>query len=272
MNWQDLAKGAKAAGFPGIDLTVRRGGHVKPENAAEDLPKAVEAIRAEGLEVPMITTNLLTADHPTAVPILSTAQRLRIPYLKPGYYRFKFVDLRKEAEEFSEQFKGLVELATKYQVQVGFHNDANFFGAQTWDIDRVMQTLDPKWAGYYWDIENGTITGGGDGWRNDAWLAMSRMKMVGAKDFYWAKNEQGEWRVKGCPIGQGMCNFKKFLPMLAAADFQGPISLHMEYEVPGASVPEGLAISREKCDDVMAAAKENLVTLKSMVQAAYEGA
>jgi len=271
MNWQDLAKGAKAAGFPGIDLTVRQGGHVKPENAAEDLPKAVAAIRAEGLEVPMITTNLLTADHPTAIPILSTAQKLSIPYLKPGYYRFKFVDLRKEAEEFGEQFKGLVELAAKYQVQVGFHNDANFFGAQTWDIDRVMQTLDPKWAGYYWDIENGTITGGGEGWRNDAWLAMSRMKMVGAKDFYWAKNEQGEWRVKGCPIGQGMCNFKRFLPMLAA-DFQGPISLHMEYEVPGASGREGLALSREKCDDVMAAAKENLVTLKAMVQAAYEGA
>jgi L-ribulose-5-phosphate 3-epimerase len=272
MNWQDLAKSAKAAGFGGIDLTVRGHGHVDPKNAAEDLPKAVEAIRAEGLEVPMITTNLLTADHPTAVPILSTAQKLHIPYLKPGYYRFKFTDLRKEAEEFSEQFKGLVELAAKYQVQVGFHNDANFFGAQTWDLDRVMQTLDPKWAGYYWDIENGTITGGGDGWRNDAWLAMSRMKMVGAKDFYWAKNEQGEWRVKGCPIGQGMCNFKKFLPMLAEANFQGPISLHMEYEVPGASVPEGLAISREKCDEVMAAAKQNLDTLKAMVHAAYEGA
>ena len=44
-----------------------------PERAAEDLPKAVAAIRAEGLEVPMITTALVAADDPTAVPILSTA-------------------------------------------------------------------------------------------------------------------------------------------------------------------------------------------------------
>jgi sugar phosphate isomerase/epimerase len=272
MNWQDLAKSAKAAGFAGIDLTVRGGGHVKPQRAAEDLPKAVAAIRAEGLEVPMITTNLLTADHPTAVPILSTAAKLSIPYLKPGYYRYKFVDIRKELEEASNQFRGLVELATKYGVQVGFHNDDSFVGSQTWDISRVMDTLDPKWAGYYYDLDNGTITGGEDGWRIAACLALPRLKMVGAKDFYWAKTDSRGWQPVGCPIGQGMCNYKKFLPMLAGVDFHGPISLHMEYEVPGASADEGLAISREKCDDVMAAAKQNLDTLKSLVKEAYEGA
>jgi sugar phosphate isomerase/epimerase len=271
MNWQDLAKSAKDAGFLGIDLTVRGGGHVKPENAAEDLPKAVAAIRAEGLEVPMITTALTTVENPTAVPILSTAAKLSIPYMKPGYYRYKFVDMRKELEEASNQFAALVGLATKYGVQVGFHNDANFIGSQTWDILKVMDTLDPKWAGYYWDIENGTVIGGGEGWRNAATLALPRLKMVGAKDFYWEKAEGGVWRVKGCPIGQGMCNYKKFLPMLAAADFHGPISLHMEYEVPGASARGGIALSREKCDDVMAAAKQNLDTLKSMLRDAYEG-
>jgi L-ribulose-5-phosphate 3-epimerase len=273
MNWQDLAKSAKAAGFGGIDLTVRGGGgHVLPARAAEDLPKAVAAIRAEGLEVPMITTALTTADNPYAVPILSAASKLSIPYMKPGYYRYKFVDMRKELEEASNQFRGLVELATKYGVQVGFHNDANFVGSQTWDILRVMDSLDPKWAGYYFDLENGTIIGGGEGWRNAATLAMPRMKMVGAKDFFWKKTEKEGWRETGCPIGQGMCNYKKFLPMLAAANFHGPISLHMEYEVPGASEPGGIALSREKCDDVMAAAKQNLDTLKSLVHAAYEGA
>ena len=68
-----MAQSAKRAGFGGIDLTVRTGGHVMPQRAAEDLPKAVAAIRAEGLEVPMITTELLSGDDPTAAPILSTA-------------------------------------------------------------------------------------------------------------------------------------------------------------------------------------------------------
>ncbi len=268
--WQELAKSTKAAGFGGVDLTVRRGGLVAPERAAEDLPKAVEAIRAEGLEVPMITTGLLTADHPTAVPILSAAQKLKIPYLKPGYYHYKFIDVRKELEEASNQFKGLVELATKYEVQVGFHNDYNFVGSQTWDISRVMDTLDPKWAGYYFDLENATIQGGAEGWRIAANLAMPRLKMVGAKDFYWVKTEPEGWHEIGCPLGQGMCNYKLFLRMIADAHFHGPISLHLEYSVPGASDPEGVAYSRQKCDDMMVAAKANLETLKALVHEAYE--
>src|SRR5581483_12104453 len=62
MNWQQLAQAVKKLGFGGIDLTVRPGGHVLPERATEDLPKAVAAIRAEGLSVPMITTGLTSAN------------------------------------------------------------------------------------------------------------------------------------------------------------------------------------------------------------------
>lgn len=49
MNWRQLAQSARSAGFGGIDLTVRKGGHVLPEKVARDLPKAVAEIRAEGL-------------------------------------------------------------------------------------------------------------------------------------------------------------------------------------------------------------------------------
>ena len=272
LNWQELAKSVKAAGFGGVDLTVRGGGHVVPQRVAEDLPKAVEAIHAEGLEVPMITTGLTRAEDPTAVPILSTASKLSIPYMKPGYYPYKFIDVRRELEEASNQFRGVVELAEKYRVQVGFHNDYSFVGSQTWDIGRVMDTLDPKWAGYYYDLENATIQGGEDGWRIAANLAMPRMKMIGAKDFYWQKTETEGWRPLGCPLGRGMCHYKQFLRMVADADFHGPISLHMEYTIPGVSDSEGIAESRDKDDEVMAAAKQNLDTLKALVHEAYEGA
>jgi hypothetical protein len=60
--------------------------------------------------------------------------------------------------------------------------------------------------------------------------------------------------------------------MLADADFRGPISLHMEYTVPGVSTPEGIALSRGKCDEMMVAAKQNLEILKALVHEAYEGA
>src|SRR2546429_1056706 len=64
MGWRRLAQTAKSVGFGGIDLTVRKGRHVKPERATEDLPKAVQAIREGGLDVPMNTTEGNAAHDP----------------------------------------------------------------------------------------------------------------------------------------------------------------------------------------------------------------
>ena len=270
LNWQELAIACKRAGFGGIDLTVRRDGHVMPLRAAEDLPKAVAAIRAEGLEVPMITTELTRADDPTAVPIMSTASRLSIPYMKPGYYHYKFVDVRKEVEEAGKLFRGLAKLAEQYKIQLGFHNHAGYIGCQLWDFAPVVDSLDPRWVGYYYDLENAAEEGGAQGWRIDANLAMPRLKMLAAKDMYWKKTETEGWRATTCPLGEGMCNFKVLLRMVAEAGFHGPISLHMEYEIPGVTDEQGISLSRATDDALMAAAQRNLDTLKSLLGEAYE--
>jgi sugar phosphate isomerase/epimerase len=271
LNWTELAQSAKAAGFGGIDLTVRRGGHVSPDRVTEDLPKAVAAIRQAGLEVPMITAELLSADDPTAEPVLSAAGKLAIPYMKPGYYRYRFVDVRKELDQAGEQFRGLVALAQKHGVQVGYHNHSGYLGAPVWDMARIMDTLDPKRAGYYFDLQHATSEGGVGGWRIAANLVMPRMKMMAVKDFYWQKAAAG-WREAPCPLGQGMCHYKDFLKTVAQAGFHGPISLHLEYQTPGVSDDQGIALSRDKVDAVMALAKENLDTLKALLREAYAGA
>jgi len=270
LNWQELAISSKRAGFGGIDLTVRRDGHVMPGRAAEDLPKAVAAIRAEGLEVPMITTELTRADDPTAVAIMSTASKLSIPYMKPGYYHYKFVDVRKEVEEAGNQFRGLAKLAEQYTIQLGFHNHAGYIGCQLWDFAPIIDSLDPRWVGYYYDLENAAEEGGAQGWRIDASLVMPRLKMLAAKDMYWKKTETGGWRPTTCPLGEGMCNFKVLLRMAAEHGFRGPISLHMEYQIPGVSNEQGIALSRATDDALMAAAGRNLDTLKGLLREAYE--
>jgi len=56
LNYRDLAEAAAEIGFDGIDLTVRPGGHVLPERVADDLPRAVEAIRQAGRAPVTMTT------------------------------------------------------------------------------------------------------------------------------------------------------------------------------------------------------------------------
>src|SRR5437016_9021903 len=136
MGWRRLAQAAKSVVFGGIGLTVGRGGHVQRERASEDLPKAVEAIREEGLDVPMITTEVTSADDPAARAILSTAAKLSIPFFKPGYYEYKMINVRRELESAASQFRGLVALSKQYGIQAGYHNHEEYIGAPVWDIAR----------------------------------------------------------------------------------------------------------------------------------------
>ena len=62
-----------------------------------------------------------------------------------------------------------------------------------------------------------------------------------------------------------------FLKMAAQAGFHGPISLHLEFQTPGVSDGQGIALSRDTVDKVMALAKEDLTSLKALLRAAYQG-
>jgi len=268
MSWRELALSAKSAGFGGIDLTVRKGGHVRPENVTEDLPKAVAEIRNVGLEVPMITTELVSAADPTAKPVLQTAAKLGIPFYKAGYYQYRFADVREELAAAGREFRRLAELGQECGIQVGYHNHAGYIGAPVWDVATVMDTLDSKWAGYYFDLNHATAEGGVGGWKIAMNLVMPRLKMVAVKDFYWQKTAKG-WDAKECSLGEGMCRWNEFLGAIARANFRGPISLHLEYEIPGVSNNQGIALSRDKEPVVMAAAKRDLDFLKARLQEAY---
>ncbi|PYT76339.1 MAG: hypothetical protein DMG40_26375 [Acidobacteria bacterium] len=261
MDWHRLAQAAKSAGFGGIDLTVRRGGHVQPERAAEDLPKAVAAIREEGLDVPMITTELTSADDPAARAILSTAAKLSIPFFKPGYYQYKMVNVRRELELFGRQFRGLVGLSKQYGIQAGYHNHEEYVGAPVWDMASVIDALDPQWAGFYFDARHAVAEGGVGGWKIATNLVIPRLKMVATKDFRWEKMENG-WTARNCPLGEGMVDWKYFVNALAAGGFQGPISLHLEYDV-GGETPA----ARE--DNIVAALQRDLQFLKTRLRQGY---
>jgi sugar phosphate isomerase/epimerase len=256
MDWRRLSRSVKQLGFDGLDLTVRPGGHVLPERAAEDLPKAVATAREEGLDVPMITTALTSADDPTARPILSAAGKLGIPYFKAGYCLYEHKDVRGELARAGRDFGGLVELATECGIQAGFHNHSEYVGAALWDYASFIEPLDPKWAGYYFDARHATAEGGAGAWKTAVHLVKSRLKMMAIKDFSWVKTARG-WQDANCPLGEGMVDWKYVLAELCPG-FHGPISLHMEYEVPGTT-------TEEHEQNILAAAARDLAFLRGQI-------
>jgi len=263
MDASQLGRALKPLGYAGVDLTVRAGGHVAPERAAQDLPRFLGTLRDEGVEVPMITTSLLSPADPTALPILETAGRHRVPFFKPGYYRYAFIDVRKELANAAADLRGLALLSARCGVQLGYHNHAGYVGGPVWDVARVIDELDPRWIGYYFDVRHAVVEGGDGGWRAALNLVAPRLKMIAVKDFFWEKDATG-WRQRHCPLGQGMVDWPEFFGVLARAGFHGPVSLHLEYEIAGAT-------PSAQQENTLAAAARDLAFLKAQLAAAHSG-
>ena len=235
--WGPLGEAVKHVGFDGVDLTVRPRGHVDPARAREDLPRAIDAIRRHGLEVPMVTTALLSAADPAAKPILETAGRHGVRFFKPGYYDYKLVDVRAEVAAAGRGLAGLAELGQACGIELGYHNHEGNIGASVWDIAPEIERLPKKWAGYYFDVRHAVVEGGRIGWKSATRLVAPRLKMIAVKDVFWEKTDRG-WRLHDCPLGQGMVDWTWYSKALAEGRFQGPVSLHLEYDIEGATADE----------------------------------
>lgn len=262
LSWGDLGAAVKTMGYAGVDLTVRPGGHVLPERVAEDLPKAVAAIRDGGSEVHMLTTGLLRADEPAARPTVMAARAVRVTLLKAGYYRYAFKDVRAELEAAVRSFAGLARLAAETGVTFGYHNHSgSYVGAAMWDTVQLVEPVPPAAAGYYFDIRHAVVEGGDAGWRLGTHLVSRRLRMLGAKDFYWDRRADGRWQIVDCPLGEGMVPWPSFFAEIAKTGFDGPVTVHVEYDPGGRTAVE-------KTDRMIEAATRDRAKLEGWMRAA----
>ena len=263
LGYKELATTLRSFGIEGADLTVRPRGHVLPENVERDLPRAYEALAGEGVELPMITTGLLSRNDPAARPTLYTAAKLGVPYFKLGYYRYRdFADLDGFLARVKADVESLAAIASHAGITGGFHNHSGtFVGSALWDHWWILRDTDPEHVGFYFDPCHATIEGGSAGWEIGFHRLAARLKMVACKDFYWEKRD-GEWKVRMCPLGQGMVDYPRFFKALAASGFAGPVSLHVEYRIEAAT--EAKRIEKE-----MLAIETDFKYLKSQHDAAF---
>lgn len=260
-SYKDVASMLRQLDIAGPDLTVRPGGLVAPERVAEELPRAAAAFQDEGLSIPMISTGLTSVDDPAARPTLTAMKTLGIRYYKLGYQQYEGLDdWQSQIEAARKKLAGLVELGKAADVVAGLHNHSGpFIGGALWDGWELLRPLDAKSIGFYFDPAQATIEGGKHGWKLGFGRLAPRLKMVAIKDFVWEKTK-GEWRTRWCPLGEGMVRWPEFFELLAKIPFDGPVSLHIEYDPGGRT-------RAERFENSLAAAERDLKFLKSRLQA-----
>jgi L-ribulose-5-phosphate 3-epimerase len=212
-----------------VDLTVRPGGHVLPENVGRDLPRAVEAVRTAGVEVPMITTRLNGAGDPFAKEILTAASALGIRYFRIGNHKYSGeTSPWEQLPGFIDDLRGLVALAERHAMIAGYHNHSGYgdVGGALWDLHHMILAIDSPHFGSNFDAGHTTVEGAYGTWETNTRLMAPYVKMMAVKDFVW-DGDRPRW----VPLGQGVVKLIKVLTLLRGEGFIGPISMHFEYAV-----------------------------------------
>ena len=248
LDFREMAKFAREAGFDGIDLTVRPGGHVEPENAANDLPEAVKIIREEGLEVPMMTSSVNDPGLPLSRRVLETAAGQGIEFYRLGYYQY--IPEKRVAETLGVvkvKMEGLAQLNEAIGIRGSYQNHAGngYFGSSIWDLWSVLKDLSPAWTGSQFDLRH-AMTESTLSWKTDLRLLAEYVNTLAVKDSHWETGRNGDLSAENCPLGQGFADFPGMLEILGKDSFSCPVSMHFEYPLGGAEHGgRELSISRE---------------------------
>ena len=265
LDYDGMAQTAAELGFDGVDLTVRRNGHVLPERVEDDLPKSVEAIKKAGIEPLMIVTDINDPDDPNTEKILKTASALGIKYYRLGYYVYSEAQsIASTLEQVKPKIKDLAAMNKHYNIHGAYqnHSGSKYVGAPVWDLWELFKELDPQYIGCQFDIRHATVEGGMV-WPIHLRLMAKYIKTLVIKDFSW-EMQNNKWRIVNCPLGDGVVDFDGYLQLLKKLSIVGPISVHYEYDLGGAN--RGLTKLTIEKEKVLTAMRQDLEFLKTRLR------
>jgi sugar phosphate isomerase/epimerase len=226
----------KELGLDGLDLTVRKGGHIEPADVDQALPAAVNTAHEQGLKIALLTTDITDADA-SAEKVLAAAAKLGIERIKLGYYRYApFGTLARQMDDVRRRLAEVAKLGRKHSVRpcVHIHSGADIPSHGTM-LYQLIRDFSPEEIGAYVDPMHMTIEGGASGWQQGLDLLAPWISLVAIKNCAWEKTHrdpvgQQRWQTRVVPLAEGVAPLPDFLAILKKIGYDGTYSLHSEYK------------------------------------------
>lgn len=224
---KQLADAVAEAGFDGVDLAVRPGGHVLPQNVAEDLPRTVERLAARSLSCPSLVT-AITGPTAEAEAIVRAASSCGVSAYRMGYLDYGN-SITESLLEHRTAFEGLAELNARHRIHGAYQNHVGKrVGSAVWDLLPLLDGLPPESMGCQYDVRHAVLESG-TSWE----LALRRLspwiRTIVVKDGYWKRGDDGTFTPTSCPIGTGMVDWTRFTELLPGTAWDGIVSVHFEF-------------------------------------------
>jgi sugar phosphate isomerase/epimerase len=241
---EQIGRTVKDLGFDGLDVTIRPGYAVNPENVARELPRAVKLWAEMGLKVELATTagDFLDPAGPTVAPIYAACGEVGVPAIKLGYWTWNG-GYWETIERLRRALEGFAKLSEKYGPVTTVHtHSGNCYGSNCAGLMHLLKGLDPRYVGAY--VDPGHMSLDGEHYEMGFDMVRPYLRLVALKSPRWAPRPGAEpaWKVEWVPMREGIVPWRRVLNALFDIGYAGPLNFHSEYDRP---LEEVLRITRD---------------------------
>lgn len=221
----ELGKFVAGLGFQGVELPVRPGFQVEPENIAGGLKEAAKILGDHGVKIGTVAgpTNetAIAACADAGVPIIRICVKIDP---QKGYMA--------EEDRLKKEYGELVPLLEKHGVAIGIQNHADYNVNHAMGIRHLIEGFDSKHFCAVLDQAHCGLNGEPPEYAID--IVWSHLKVVNLKSAFWVRSNgpdapEAEWKKHWTTGRHGMAYWTSVVRELKKRNFSGDVCLTAEY-------------------------------------------
>ncbi len=240
----ELAQFVRGLGFDGVELPVRPGFQVEPENVERDLPVAARIFADAGLKIWSVAG---TADERTIV----ACGKAGIPLIRVMVRIDTTKGYRRCVEEARSQYESVVGLLERYRVCIGVQNHEGPFVGSALGIMDVIGGFEPRHVCAVLDFAHCALAGEPPDIALDivsSHLGMVNLKNAVRRRLNGKPGEPARWKVEWVSGREGYASWPLVGQLLRLRACVAPVCLTAEYSDEAAVdrlIAEDIAFVRE---------------------------
>jgi L-ribulose-5-phosphate 3-epimerase len=286
----EVAEACRELTCQSLLLSVGEGSaHVSLSNVESELPRFVNSLRSEGIDVRQIRGGNQTDVDADVERLVSTMSDLGISTYWLGTDRYDFSrPIMPQLDEIKRKVERFVELNERYGARIQYHtrSNATSVGSVAWDLLYTMADFDPRYVGIHWDT--GHMSNHGAMWETLLRISAPYIATISWKDRRPVQDSavvdaQGNpvpgphiargmgWGYEDVPLGTGWVQFYRYGEILREIGYTGLMDLQAEYNDSLGGANHGnteLTLPRET---VLAAIKRDVLTVRTAMQESGSG-
>lgn len=235
---KQIGETAKRMGFDGLDLAVRSGQAVNPDNVATALPEAMKVWTDMGVSVPLVSMETRTTDPRNASTqrLYEACAKAKIKFIKIGYWRWRTgQDYWPGVEKVRDDVKDFEKISRELGITTVIHtHSGDYYGCNASSAMTLVKDRDPKYVGLYLDPAHLFVAG--EPLELALAIAKDYLSLIACKNCTYVQKESkgpaAEWERNWCLVFDGLVNWPEAVGLLKKIGYDGPISIHGEYTGP----------------------------------------